>query len=77
MKTSSKKILAIASMAKLMKKAGAERVSDGAAEEFRKHLEDYGVKFGERCWRFARHSGRKTIKKEDVELAVGDAAGKG
>jgi len=72
MKTSSKKILPNAAMAKLMKKAGAERVSDEASEEFRKHLEDYSIKLGERCWQFARHSGRKTIKKEDVALAVGD-----
>ncbi|HLC63481.1 MAG TPA: histone family protein [Candidatus Nanoarchaeia archaeon] len=70
MKVPNKKILPNAAVARLMKKAGAERVSEDGAEEFRKHLEEYSVKLGERCWQLAKHSGRKTVKKEDVRLAL-------
>lgn len=64
-----KKILALAGMEKLLKKAGAERVADNAKEALREVLEEYAEKIGEKSIKFARHSGRKTIKAEDIKLA--------
>ena len=64
-----KKILALAGMEKLLKKVGAERVSDNAKEALREVLEEYAEKIGEKAIKFARHSGRKTIKAEDIKLA--------
>ena len=64
-----KKILALAGMEKLLKKVGAERVSDKGKEALREVLEEYAEKIGEKAIKFARHSGRKTIKAEDIKLA--------
>jgi len=69
-----KKILALAGMEKLLKKVGSSddniRVSDTAKVALREVLEEYAQKLGEKAFRFARHSGRKTIKAEDIKLAV-------
>ncbi|HLC58078.1 MAG TPA: histone [Candidatus Nanoarchaeia archaeon] len=70
MKTKSEKILPLAAMAKLMKKAGAARVGDDAAGALREYLEEHAVAVGERAWTFAQHSGRRTVKESDVKLAV-------
>ncbi len=61
--------LAVAPMHRLCKKAGAERVSEAAAKELAKELEGIGIKIAKEAWDFAMHSGRKTIKAEDIEIA--------
>lgn len=58
--------------ARMLVNAGAERVSDSAADAFAEVLEEIGVKISERAVRIAKHSGRKTVKKEDIELASKD-----
>jgi len=65
-----KKILPVAAMEKLLKKAGAHRVSLSAKEALREFLEDIGEKIGEKAIRMAKHSKRKTIKKEDIKEAA-------
>lgn len=62
--------LAIAPMHRLCKKAGAERVSEAAARELAKVLEEIGVKIAKEALDFAMHTGRKTIKAEDIEIAA-------
>jgi len=64
-----KNILPYAAMEKLLKKAGSERVSDKAKEAFADVLEEIGLSLGEKAVKFSRHSGRKTIKEEDIKLA--------
>ena len=64
-----KNILSLYPMEKIMKKAGADRVSEEAKEELRQHLEEVGRKISERAISLSRHAGRKTIKKDDVRLA--------
>ncbi|MBL7148237.1 MAG: histone family protein [Nanoarchaeota archaeon] len=64
-----KNILPYAAMEKLLKKAGAERVSDKSKEAFAEVLEELGLALGEKAVKFSRHSGRKTIKEEDIKLA--------
>lgn len=62
--------LQLAPMHRLIKKAGAERVSEEAADELRRVLEEMGVKIAKEALDFAIHAGRKTIKAEDIKIAV-------
>ncbi len=62
--------LQIAPMHRIIRKAGAERVSEGAADELRKALEDIGVKIAREALDFATHAGRKTVKSEDIAIAA-------
>ncbi|RJS76531.1 histone [Candidatus Bathyarchaeota archaeon] len=68
--------LAIAPMHRLCKKAGAERVSEAAAKELAKALEEVGIKIAKEALDFAMHAGRKTIKAEDIEIAAKKVMGK-
>lgn len=63
-------ILPVAAMERLLKKAGAARVSEDAKEALREVLEDVAQNFGEKAVKFAAHSGRKTVKASDVRLAA-------
>ncbi|MEK6835596.1 MAG: histone [Nanoarchaeota archaeon] len=63
-------ILPLAAMEKLLKKSGAERVADNAKVAMREELEKVAEQISEKAVRFARHSKRKTIKAEDIRLAV-------
>jgi len=62
--------LAIAAMHRICKKAGAERVSESAAIQLAKVLEEIGIKIGREAVDFAMHAGRKTVKAEDIEIAA-------
>ena len=64
-----KTILPLAGMEKLLKKAGAIRVSEDAKEELRNILEAYAHEIGQKASKFSVHSGRKTVKAADVRLA--------
>ncbi len=68
--------LAVAPMHRLCKKAGAERVSEAAAKELAKTLEEIGIKIAKEALDFAMHAGRKTIKAEDIEIAARKVMGK-
>lgn len=68
--------LAVAPMHRLCKKAGAERVSEAAAKELAKELEEVGTKIAKEALDFAMHAGRKTIKAEDIEIAARKVMGK-
>lgn len=64
-----KKDIPLAAMERLLKKAGAERVSEDAKEELRNALEEYAIKLGQDANKYSLHAGRKTVKAEDVKLA--------
>jgi len=64
------KILPLAAMEKLMKKSGAERVSEDAKEAMKDALEEYGDVVSKRAMKYALHAGRKTIKARDIKLAA-------
>lgn len=57
-------------MHRIIKKAGAERVSEEAADELRRALEEIGLKIAREALDFTRHAGRKTVKIEDIQIAV-------
>ena len=60
----------VASMHRVLKKAGAERVSVEAAEELRKALESIVSIIAKDALDFTKHAGRKTVKSNDVQIAV-------
>jgi histone H3/H4 len=62
--------LAVAPMHRICKKAGAHRVSEAAAKELAKVLDEIGVKIAREAYDYAMHAGRKTVKAEDIELAA-------
>jgi histone H3/H4 len=68
--------LAVAPMHRICKKAGAERVSEAAAEELAKVLDEVGVKIAKEAIDYAMHAGRKTVKAEDIEIAARKVIGK-
>jgi len=68
--------LAIAPMHRICKKAGAERVSETAADELAKVLEDVGVRIAREAIDYAMHAGRKTVKAEDIEIAARKVLGR-
>tara|TARA_Y100000031_G_C8243653_1_gene396949 strand:- start:1021 stop:1227 length:207 start_codon:yes stop_codon:yes gene_type:complete len=64
-----KNILPLAAMERLLKKYGAERVSEDAKEELREVLEDVAEQVTQEAVKFAAHAHRKTIRSSDVKLA--------
>ena len=62
--------IAGAPMHRLCEKAGAERVSDAAAKELGKALEEIGAKIAKKALDYAMHAGRKTIKTENIKIAT-------
>jgi histone H3/H4 len=62
--------LGLAAMYRFIKKSGAERVSDDAADELRKVLEGVAAKIASQALDLSVHAGRKTIKSDDIRLAA-------
>ena len=62
--------LAVASMHRLCERAGAERVSEAAAKELGKTLEEIGMRIAKEALVYANYAGRKTVKTEDIEIAT-------
>ena len=60
----------VAPMHKLIKRAGADRVSEESAVALGKALEEIGVKVAKEALDFAKHAGRKTVKAKVIEIAA-------
>ena len=61
---------ASARVEKLIRAAGARRVSGGAIDRLNEILSDYGLKMAKYAVEIARHNGRKTVKENDIKLAA-------
>jgi histone H3/H4 len=61
--------LQAAGLSRIIRKAGAERVSAEATKIFREYVEKYGTELAEEAIEMAKHAGRKTVKSEDIKLA--------
>lgn len=54
---------------RILKKAGAKRVSQEAMDEFSKVMEDRLIMIAQEATALAKHAGRKTIIDQDVREA--------
>ena len=61
--------LGLSPMYRILKKSGAERVSDESANELRRVIEEIAESIAKTAVDMAAHAGRKTIKAEDIKLA--------
>lgn len=61
--------LGLSAMYRILKKAGASRVSDESANELRRVIEDVAESVARDAVGMASHAGRKTVKGEDVKMA--------
>jgi len=55
---------------RIIRSAGAERVSEDAIEELGNAIEELGDEIAEDAAEMADFADRNTVKKEDVEMAV-------
>lgn len=54
---------------RILKNAGAKRVSHGALEEFSRIMEERLTEIAKEAVMLAKHAGRKTIIEEDIRIA--------
>ena len=66
----------VAPMHKLIKRAGAARVSEESATALGRALEEIGIKVAKEAIDYARHAGRKTVKARDIEIAANKVIGR-
>jgi histone H3/H4 len=57
---------------KILKDAGAERVSDKAVNTFHSNINKLAYKIATRSVKFAKHAKRKTVDTSDVKLAMNE-----
>ncbi|NWJ43579.1 NFYB/HAP3 family transcription factor subunit [Marine Group I thaumarchaeote] len=61
--------LGLSAMYRILKKSGAQRVSDESAVELRRDIEEIAEAIAKNAVEMSSHAGRKTVKAEDVKLA--------
>ena len=67
-----KRTIPIVAMEKILKKCGAERVSDKAKVMLKNIIEDKAEEISVQAIKYAYHAGRKTVKSDDIKLAFRD-----
>ncbi len=55
---------------KILKEAGATRVSADATQEFQKCINRYAFEVAQKAVKFAKHAKRKTVEGSDISLAA-------
>ncbi|MCY3854649.1 MAG: NFYB/HAP3 family transcription factor subunit [Thaumarchaeota archaeon] len=61
--------LGLSAMYRILKKAGAERVSDESANELRNIIEEIAKTIAKNAVDISNHAKRKTIKASDIKFA--------
>ncbi|MDG6244438.1 MAG: histone family protein [Methanolobus sp.] len=62
-------IIPFAPIERVIRNAGAQRVSESAGMALTEILEEYGLEISREAIKLAEHAGRKTVKAEDIKLA--------
>lgn len=62
--------LPVATVKRIIKDSGAARVSDDAAAELAKAMEDFAEDVSIQATKLAKHAGRKTVTADDIKLAL-------
>lgn len=65
-----RRVLPLAAMEKLLKQAGARRISDSAKSALAAFLTDDAEKICKIAIENAKHAGRKTVTDKDIKLAA-------
>jgi histone H3/H4 len=55
---------------RIMKKAGAQRISADATETLAVLMEEYGVFLAKEAKKMSDHAGRKTLRGSDIRMAA-------
>jgi DNA-binding protein len=63
-------VFGLATMEAILKKNGAERVSEDAKHALREALELYASELCKKSIKYSIHAGRKTIRGEDIKLSL-------
>ena len=63
-------IIPLAAVDRIIRKAGAGRVSEDAVVALTEVLEEEGIKVSQQAAEFAKHANRKTIVGADIRLAL-------
>lgn len=61
--------LPLAAVDRLIRKAGAGRVSEDAVQALTELLEEYGIKLAQKAGTLSTHANRKTVTAADIKLA--------
>ncbi|MBI2651445.1 NFYB/HAP3 family transcription factor subunit [Candidatus Woesearchaeota archaeon] len=64
------RLIPLAAMEKILKKCGADRVSDKSKSALKNRIEEIANEIGIKAVNLAKHAGRVTVKADDVKLAA-------
>ena len=62
----------VAPIGRIIKEAGAERVSEDAKKELSAYVEAQAAQVAKKAIKFAALAKRKTVKADDIELAINE-----
>ena len=67
--------LPIAPIGRIIKNAGAQRITDDAIDVLRDYLEKEGERVAHESINMAKHAGRKSVKGDDIKLVIKNYGG--
>jgi len=62
--------ISLSAVERIIKKAGAERISADATETLATLMEEYGAFLSKEAKKMSDHAGRKTLRGSDIKMAA-------